>query len=1105
MWEFLPLDEVARFDDRWFAMVGYAPDELPQSYATWRSLLHPDDLAVAEPIILQTIQDGGDFTQEFRMKTKDGSWIWVQSIGKTIATNDDGVSTRMLGTHIDITERVLREAEVEKRASELETVAEVSTASSTILEPDKLLTQVVELTKANFGLYHAHIYLLNEAGDTLVLAAGAGEPGAQMVAQGWQIAANSETSLVARAARTHEGVIVNDVQEAPDFLANPLLPDTRSELAVPLIAGERVLGVLDVQSDEVGHFTQQDITIQTTLAGQIATALQNAQFVDEVAESQRMLQTVMNSLPESIFWKSKDLVYLGCNTNFARDAGFDSPDDVIGKTDYEMPWQEQAELYRSDDSTVMQVGEAKIDYEEPQTTPDGTTTWLRTSKVPLYDANDKVYAVLGAYADITEIKATQQEIVESQRMLQTVMNSLPESIFWKSKDLVYLGCNANFAEDTGFESPEAVIGKTDFDMPWGEQAELYRADDSEVMQTGKAKIDFEEPQTTPDGSMIWLRTSKVPLTDANDEVYAVLGAYADVTQEKEAQAALQENEERLGLALEAAESAVWEFQPLDEIARFDERWYAMVGYGPDEMEQSYATWRSLLHPDDLAVAEPLILQTIGEGGDFSEEFRMQAKDGGLIWIQSIGKTITTNDDGASTRMLGTHTDITERRAAEDALRETAERLREVDVLKSEFLANMSHELRTPLNSIIGYTQLLLMDLEGSIDEDSYTDMQAIETNSQHLLNLINDVLDLAKIEAGRLELNKEEVEVDVLLDTVKNSNAGLFLDSDVAFDSKLRTNSRQIKADQIRITQVLNNLISNAAKFTEEGSVTVRGFRENGNVCIAVKDTGIGISQEDLDTIFERFRQVDGSYARRAEGTGLGLPITRHLVEMHGGTLDVDSTIGEGSVFTVRLPILTEDTVENDRLTQHTVEDKNANCALYDRSYSAQFARRALSSTINDRNQIYRRINRVNTSSGPKRPRILAVDDTPSNLRMLKIDAGIGRLRHHRSPRWRRSARTRPRTATRPDHHRRHYAADGWHQPHEGAARPRRHAGDPHPDGHLPSRDEGQAQGACKPGPTTSSASRLSPSNYGRACAHSCASNAFTMNWRPRTSSWNAC
>jgi putative methionine-R-sulfoxide reductase with GAF domain len=165
--------------------------------------------------------------------------------------------------------------DLNRRASELATVAEVGIAVSTILETESLLQQVVDLTKERFNLYHSHIYLLDEAGENLVLASGAGEPGRQMMAKGLSIPLNREQSLVARAARERKGVTVNDVTQAPDFLPNPLLPDTRSELAVPMIVGGNVIGVFDIQSEQIGRFTDADVNIQTTLAAQLATSIQN--------------------------------------------------------------------------------------------------------------------------------------------------------------------------------------------------------------------------------------------------------------------------------------------------------------------------------------------------------------------------------------------------------------------------------------------------------------------------------------------------------------------------------------------------------------------------------------------------------------------------------------------------------------------------------------------------------------------------------------------------------------------------------------------------------------------------------------------------------------
>ncbi|MEP6894647.1 MAG: GAF domain-containing protein [Chloroflexota bacterium] len=188
---------------------------------------------------------------------------------------------------------------LEKRSAELATVAEVGTATATILESKQLLQEVVDLTKERFNLYHSHIYLLDEKGENLVLTAGAGEPGRIMAAEKRSIPLDREQSLVARAARERKGVTVNDVTQAPDFLANPLLPDTRSELAVPMVVGNRVIGVFDIQSDQVGRFTDSDVNIQTTLASQLATSIQNVRSFEQ-SRKQAELESLVNTIGQKI-------------------------------------------------------------------------------------------------------------------------------------------------------------------------------------------------------------------------------------------------------------------------------------------------------------------------------------------------------------------------------------------------------------------------------------------------------------------------------------------------------------------------------------------------------------------------------------------------------------------------------------------------------------------------------------------------------------------------------------------------------------------------------------------------------------------------------------
>lgn len=414
--------------------------------------------------------------------------------------------------------------ELQARAAELQTVARVSTAASTALDPDELLQSVVDLTKERFGLYHAHIYLLDEPGTSLFLAAGAGEVGRKLAADGWNIPTTHPSSIVANAARHRTPVIANDVfrNRNTGFLSNSLLPDTRSEMAVPMVVGDKLLGVFDVQSDKPDRFTEDDINVYGTLASQVGIALQNAR------------------------------------------------------------------LYVAQAATVAQ-------------------------------------------------------------------------------------------------------------------------------------------------------------------------------------------------------------------------------------------------------------------------------------------------------------------------------LRELDRLKSAFLANMSHELRTPLNSILGFTDVMLEGLDGDLTEYMDNDLRLIQKNGQHLLHLINDVLDMAKIESGRMNLHPETFKLHDLLDEVTSITSTLASARNTALviedDSDREV---ELYADNTRIRQVMINLVNNAIKFTSNGRIALRASRLDGaRVLVTVKDTGLGIPPDHLEAIFQEFTQVDTSTTRKVGGTGLGLPISRRLIEMHGGRLWAESAgiEGEGSTFFVELPV----------------------------------------------------------------------------------------------------------------------------------------------------------------------------------------------------------
>ncbi|MCS6993391.1 MAG: GAF domain-containing protein [Anaerolineales bacterium] len=278
------------------------------------------------------------------------------------------------------------------------------------------------------------------------------------------------------------------------------------------------------------------------------------------------------------------------------------------------------------------------------------------------------------------------------------------------------------------------------------------------------------------------------------------------------------------------------------------------------------------------------------------------------------------------------------------LQKNMEELKQMDVIKSQFLANMSHELRTPLNSIIGFSRVILKGIDGPITEQQQQDLLAIYNSGQHLLGLINNILDLSKIEAGKMELTFEEHNIADAINSVVSTSAGLVRDKPIKILQSVESGLPTVRADPMRLRQILLNLVSNAVKFTEQGTVTISASLHTPStgipeVLISVTDTGPGIAPEDQKKLFQAFSQVDSSATRKTGGTGLGLSICKHLVEMHGGRIGVHSTLGKGSTFYFTLPLfktpLPEALDEQQRIIL-CIDDDTQVISLYERYLKSQ-------------------------------------------------------------------------------------------------------------------------------------------------------------------------
>lgn len=390
-----------------------------------------------------------------------------------------------------------------------------------------------------------------------------------------------------------------------------------------------------------------------------------------------------------------------------------------------------------------------------------------------------------------------------------------------------------------------------------------------------------------------------------------LNYYFLYLQERRASAeeSLEKTEERLRLAIKGTNDGIYDWDIETKELYLSPQYKGMMGYEDHELPSSRETVDSLLHPDDR---EPLWASVYKylhrELPELSCIFRMKHKDGHWIWVSMRGKALF-NEDGKAVRLIGTISDISRLKEYETRLEEAKIHAEKANQSKTEFLAHMSHEIRTPLTSISGVAEILLNQSKNFTEKQQQL-IKVLNYSTINLKELINDILDFSKIESGQLELENKPFPLKELFDEIISTMAIRAQEKGLSFNFNYSDAENVIFiGDRIRLRQILMNLIGNALKFTHEGSIQITAGRMEMEgapaLQIDVRDSGIGINPENLSLIFERFRQADPSVSRKYGGTGLGLPISKNLVESMGGSLTLESEPGKGSVFTVILPLRT--------------------------------------------------------------------------------------------------------------------------------------------------------------------------------------------------------
>ncbi len=716
------------------------------------------------------------------------------------------------------------EKSLEQRSHQIRLSTQVAQAIATASDLSHLYKQVVTLIKETFGYYHTQLLRYDPALDVMALVVGYGEVGEQMLAMNHSLPMG--VGLIGTAASLGRAVLRANTANDPHWQPNALLPDTKGEIAVPIKLGDEILGVLDVQSDTPDALTEDDQLLLEGLCGQIAIAIESTRLQQEMEERLRELTTLQRYMSREGWQKYRA--------------------DKMHTTGF---WFDQTGVRPLESNEFRQLtpiltesgngnGHTAVQDDGKNTTPD-----REIKDIPLVVRGEAI----GAFGveDDSERPFTPEETEFLNAIAEQVSEALEAArLFEQTQDA--LTGQEQLASELSTVAEVSTAASTILEVN-----QLLQT----VVELVKARFD--------------LYHAHIYLVDEARNTLVLRAGAGDVGQI---------------MVLEGREIAYNAESLVARAARTQE------GFIENDVRKIIDFLPHPLLPETRSeMAIPLIV-----GGQLI----------GVLDLQSDKTDFFTEEAMQVQRTLASQIAVAVQNASMYADQvETASKLRQVDKLKSEFLASMSHELRTPLNSIIGFADVLLEGLDGDLNERMEQDVRLIRDSGAHLRDLIGDILDMSKIEAGRMELRYEEIDMHQLAHDILATARSLAKEKNLELNLNLDENVTTITADRTRMRQVLWNIMGNAIKFTEKGSVTLSMKAERDMLRISIRDTGIGIKPEDMAAVFEQFRQIDGSLNRSVGGTGLGMPITKKLIELHGGEIGVDSVMGQGSTFWFTVPI----------------------------------------------------------------------------------------------------------------------------------------------------------------------------------------------------------
>lgn len=836
--------------DAVYKITGYTTDEILHSNRiSYTELIHPKDVNTVKESVKNAIEEDQQFTLEYRIRTKNGGgkWVWEQGIG---LKKPNGEVDTIEGHIIDISEQkameiALSESEekFKKTFQSIPTAIILTTASTgTVIDANNSFMQMTGWSRNEFiGKTTKEIEL-------------------------W---ANMKDRDEYIETLTRKGNVTNK-----EYSFRRKSGEVRSGL----VSGH----ILNLQTGKVVLASLSDITEQKQI-----NQLLNYKHAH--------LQTLVQAIPDLIWLKDPNGAYLNCNSQFEKLIGT-SETEIIGQTDYDFLDKELAESLRVNDLEAILAGKPLTIREWVTFTNDRHRTYLEIVKTPMYDNEHNLIGTLGIAHDITAHKRNEEALRKSEIWYKSIFANTGTATTIINADKVLILVNEQFEKLSGFSKSEL-----ENKMKW---TDFVSKEDLERMQK------FHQVRRKEDANV--LKQYEFTFIDRQQKQHHILLTIDMITGTEMSVASLLDISPRINAINQLKESHE-KYQNLveninDIIYELDSEWRfkyvspsveAITGFKPEhyigksfiEVVAMEDVERVKARYDDFM--ETKKIQTI--------DFRVNNTKDHVVWIHISGRPII--EDGEIKGSRGIAMNITKQKEIEAQLIQAKEKAEKADRLKSAFLATMSHELRTPLNAIIGFSQLIDETLA---KEEILKMTEIIHSSGNHLLSIIESIFEIAMLHSRQAKIRTSEFFFHDLVKSLKFYMNGELKKADKKFIAssfqEMTINDHfLLKTDQTKLTQLLTNLLNNAIKYSENGKIRFGYSVENNDITFHVEDEGIGISKEQQQIIFERFRQIDDSSTRKYGGVGLGLAICKEISDLLDGKLWVESEVGQGSTFYFQL------------------------------------------------------------------------------------------------------------------------------------------------------------------------------------------------------------